>query len=182
MKYQELVEKKHTTEKIFSGHLLELYKDTVILPDGKQAPREYVKHVGAVCVVPITDDGRVIVERQYRYPVEEVTLEIPAGKLNSKQEDHEEAARRELREETGAIARELIYLGKFYPTCAYSDEIIYMYMAKGLDFTDASPDDDEFLTVESLPIDELVSMINNGEVPDGKTQAAVLRAYMMLKQ
>ena len=175
-----LTEKKISSDEIFNGKLLHVYNDTVLLPDGNNATREYIRHIGAVCIVPLTDDGQVVVERQFRYPMDEVTVEIPAGKLNSKSEDHESAARRELLEETGATAQKMIYLGEFYPACAYSDEIIYMYLAKGLSFGSDNPDEDEFLTVELMPLEELVSEIMKGNIPDGKTQAAVLRVYSML--
>jgi ADP-ribose pyrophosphatase len=104
----------------------------------------------------------------------EVTLEIPAGKLDSKSEDPLEAAKRELREETGATADKMTYLGKYYPTPAYSDEVIHMYLAEGLKFGEQSLDDDEFLSTELVSISELADRIVSGEVPDGKTQAAIL--------
>ena len=121
-----LTETKLTSEKIYSGCILDFYRDTVRLPNGGTAPRELSRHVGAVCIVPLLDDGRVIVERQFRYPVNEVITEIPAGKRDSRDEAPEAAARRELREETGITARELIPLGPFYPAAAYSDEVIWM--------------------------------------------------------
>ena len=174
----ELTENFVSGENVFNGTLLHVYKDTVSLPNGNTSTREYIRHVGAVCVVPITDDGCVIVERQYRYPVGQVTLEIPAGKLNSKDEDPEAAIRRELREETGASAGKLYDLGYFYPAAAYSDEKITMFAAMDLTFGEDDPDDDEFLSVDRIPIEELVSMILDGKVPDLKTQAAVLRTYL----
>lgn len=169
-----LTEKKINSTNVFSGRLLNVYSDEIELPDGNKAGREYIMHVGAVCIVALTDDNKVIVERQYRYPMRQVTLEIPAGKLDSKEEDPLDAAKRELREETGAIADKITYLGKFYPTPAYSDEIIYMYLAEGLHFEAQSLDEDEFLTVQLVPINELADAIIAGNVPDGKTQAAVL--------
>lgn len=133
-----LTETKLTSEKIYSGCILDFYRDTVRLPNGGTAPRELSRHVGAVCIVPLLDDGRVIVERQFRYPVNEVITEIPAGKRDSRDEAPEAAARRELREETGITARELIPLGPFYPAAAYSDEVIWMYLARGLTFASSS--------------------------------------------
>ncbi len=181
MNYQDFTEKKLLSEPIFDGKLLHVYKDTVSLPNGGTSTREYIRHVGAVCVVPLTENGQVVVERQFRYPVGKTTLEIPAGKLNSKEEDPEDAIRRELREETGAEAGELIFLGEFYPAAAYSDEVIHMYLAKKLTFGESRPDEDEFLSVELIPLEELVREILAGNVPDAKTQAAVLRAYLMTK-
>lgn len=176
MSYENLKERQTASELIFDGKILHLYRDDIALPNGAPAEREVIRHVGAVCVIPITDDGCAVMERQYRYPVDEVILEIPAGKLDSKAEDHEAAARRELEEETGYQARELIPLGKFYPACAYSDETIWMYLAKGLTKGDRHPDSDEFLDVELIPLRELVQQVLTGQIPDAKTQIAVLKA------
>ena len=173
-------EKTVSSELIFDGKVLHVYRDEITLPDGKPAFREYNRHVGAVCVIPLTDEGEVICVRQYRYPVAEVLLEIPAGKLDYKGEDPESAARRELREETGAVCRELIYLGKYLGSPAILDECIHMYLAKGLTFGETDFDDDEFLETVRIPLDELVDMIMNGEIPDGKTQIAALRAKKTL--
>ena len=172
----KLTETKTASELIFDGRILHLYRDDIELPNGKPAERELIRHIGAVCVIPVTDDGCAVMERQFRYPVGEVLLEIPAGKLDSKDEDHVEAARRELREETGYEAAEMIPLGKFYPACAYSDEAIWMYLAKGLTKGERHPDEDEFLDVELIPLKDLVPMVLNGEVPDAKTQIAILKA------
>lgn len=167
------------SEKIYEGKILDFYRDTVRLPNGHTAPRELVRHNGAVAIVPLLDDGRVIVEKQFRYPHDEVIVEIPAGKLDGPNEIPEEAARRELREETGVEAKELIPLGPFYPTAAYSTETIWMYLAKGLTFGEQKLDDDEFLNVETVPLSDLVKDILAGKVPDGKTQAAILRVWAM---
>ena len=173
----ERLRERHTgSELIYDGRILHLYRDDILLPNGKPADRELIRHVGAVCVIPVTDDGCAVMERQYRYPVDEVVLEIPAGKLDSKQEDHEEAARRELKEETGYTAKELIPLGKFYPACAYSDETIWMYLAKGLELGERNPDEDEFLDVELIPLKDLVTEVLAGRIPDAKTQIAILKA------
>lgn len=175
-----LKELQLTSEQVYDGGLLKVFRDDIQMPHGVKAYREYIKHLGAVCVVPITDDGKVVIEHQWRYPMGKALLEIPAGKLDSVDEDHEEAARRELREETGAVATEMIYLGELYPTPAYSTEVIYMYLAKGLTFGERSLDEDECLTVETVPLKDLVKAILNGEIPDGKTQAAILRAAAYL--
>lgn len=180
MSRDNLTERPVRSELKFDGQVLHLYHDDVALPDGKPAQRELVRHVGAVCVIPVTDDELVVMERQYRYPVDEVILEIPAGKLEHKGEDHEAAARRELEEETGYTARELIPLGKFYPACAYSDETIWMYLARGLKQGHRHLDEDEFLDVELIPLKELVRQVLAGEIPDAKTQIAVLKAQAYL--
>ena len=175
----ELREVQTASKRIYHGHILDFFTDTVRLPNGHTAPRELTRHVGAVCVVPLTDDGKVIVERQFRYPLDETILEIPAGKRDSKSEPPEEAARRELREETGIEPKELVCLGTYYPAAAYSDEVIWMYLARGLTFGVQKLDDDEFLTLEAMPLSDLVQEIAKGNVPDGKTQAAVLRVWCM---
>ena len=164
---------------LFDGIILHLFRDKVTLPDGKDAVREVIRHVGAVAVVPLTEAGEVICVRQYRYAPGKVLLEIPAGKLNSKQEDHVEAALRELREETGARCEKLTYLGPLYPAVGYSDELIDMYVAEGLTFGETDPDEDEFIDVVRIPLDELVDMILRGEVPDAKTQAALLMVWAL---
>lgn len=175
----ELKEVQTASKLVYHGKILDFFTDTVRLPNGHTASRELSRHVGAVCVVPMTDDGRVIVEKQFRYPLNEVILEIPAGKRDSKQEAPEDAARRELREETGIEPKELICLGTYYPAAAYSDEVIWMYLARGLTFGEQKLDADEFLSVEAIPLSELVQEIAKGHVPDGKTQAAVLRVWCM---
>ena len=173
-------EKQKSSQLIFDGKVLHLYRDEIFLPNGREAFREFCRHIGAVCVVPVTDEGEIICVKQYRYAVGEVMLEIPAGKLDSKDEDPREAALRELREETGATCKSLTYLGKYLSSPAILDECIHMYMAEGLEFGDTDFDDDEFIETEKIPVDELVAMIMRGEIHDGKTQAAVLRAAIAI--
>ena len=180
-KSQKLQEEMLSSQDIFKGKILDVKMDTVRLPNGKTATRELIRHIGAVCIVTVTEDDEVIVEHQYRYPFDEVVVEIPAGKLDSKDEDPADAAERELMEETGVTAGDMTYMGKFYPTCGYSDEVIHMYLAKNLSFGDRNLDDDEFLDVRAVPIESLVEDIMAGKIPDGKTQAAVMRAYYMIK-
>lgn len=177
--WNNLHEEMTASEEIFRGHVVHLFRDTVRLPNGKSAPRETVRHVGAVCVVPMTDDGRVIVERQFRYPLNEIITEIPAGKLDSKAEDRLAAAKRELAEETGYTAEEWIDLGDYYPAAAYTDERITMYLAKGLRKGERNLDEDEFLDVMAVPLQELVGDIMAGRIADGKTQAAILKVWIL---
>lgn len=172
----DYTEKQLHSELIYDGRVLHLYKDDILLPDGKVGFREYCKHIGAVCIVPVTDDGCVICVKQYRYAHRKLVLEIPAGKLDAPDEDPASAALRELREETGATCTDLTYLGPLYTTPALIDEVIHMYMAEGLSFGQTDPDEDEFIEVEKIPLEELVDRICAGQVPDAKTQAAVLRA------
>ncbi len=179
-KHSKLEEKKCASKLIFDGRILHVYDDTVLLPNGQTASRELIRHVGAVCVIPVFENGDVLMERQYRYPVGQTVLEIPAGKLNSRDEDHLEAAKRELKEETGCTAKTWESLGVFYPACAYSDEAIEMFLARELSFSAPEPDEDEFLTVERLPLRELSERVMRGEIPDAKTQLAVLKAERYL--
>ena len=181
MDINHLIEKTVSSEFLYDGKVVHLYKDVVSLPDGSESIREYIKHVGAVCVVPVTEVGEVVCVRQYRYSISQVLLEIPAGKLDSKDEDPVEATLRELREETGASCRELISLGEYYGSPAIMGERIFMYLATGLEFGDMDLDDDEFLEVVKIPAKELEEMIYKGEVTDGKTQAAVLKALHLLR-
>lgn len=172
-----LEEKQIEREEIFEGNVLHVVRDTVELPNGKAAEREVCLHIGAVAVIPITDDGKVIVENQYRYARGRVFLEIPAGKLDSADEIPLEAAKRELREETGAVAEKFTYLGKITPSPAVLSEVIHLYLAEGLKFGERDLDEDEFLDVTEIPLEELHRMVLAGKIEDAKTQIAVLKAF-----
>lgn len=174
-----LTEKTTDTQTIFEGKIITVKRDTVELPNGSQAYREVVHHSGGVCVLPLTDEGEILMVRQFRYPFSTVLLEIPAGK-REQGEDPMTCGIRELKEECGATAKEIISLGKLYPTVAYDTEVIYMYLAKGLSFGEQSLDDDEFLDVVRVPLKEAVRMVLNDEIPDSKTQLAILKANMLL--
>lgn len=180
MEEKELLEARLDGETVFDGKILHVELDTVRLPNGKSASRELIRHVGAVCILPLTEENEVIVERQYRYPVGEVLTEIPAGKLDSKQEDRLSAAKRELREETGVTADEMIDLGDFFPAAAYSDERITLYLARGLHFGARELDEDEFLNVRRVPLETLLAEVMAGKIPDVKTQMAILKAARYL--
>ena len=182
MEFQDLKEVQTGSQEIYDGVIVHLYKDTVQLPNGNPATREVIRHIGAVAVVPVTDDGNVIVERQFRYPLHEVITEIPAGKLDSAAEDRLSAAKRELREETGYTADNWQELGDFHPTPAYCDENITLYLATGLHLGQRELDEDEFLNVVAVPLEELVADIMAGRITDGKTQTAILKAYYLLKK
>lgn len=175
-----LVEKKLSSEMIYDGKVLHVYKDQVTLPNGHTALREVMRHVGAVCMVALTEDNRVVVERQFRYPVDSVITEIPAGKLDSFTEDRLSAAKRELEEETGYRAANWQELGDFHPTPAYCDEKITLYLATGLQEGVRHLDEDEFLNMEAVPLSELVADVMAGRITDGKTQTAILKtAYLV---
>lgn len=171
-----------SSETIYDGNVLHVREDMVELPNKNLTSRELIRHIGAVCVIPVTDDGKVIVERQFRYPVNRVILEIPAGKLDSADEDRLEAAKRELREETGMTAEKWTDIGEYLPAPAYSDERITMYLATGLHSGEQDLDDDEFLEVFRVPLKELVDDVMAGKISDGKTQIAVLKAWEIMKE
>lgn len=177
-----LIESPLASKLIYDGKIVHLYQDKVTLPDGTPAIREVIRHVGAVCVVPLTNEGEVVCVRQFRYPHAKVLLEIPAGKLDSKEEDRPSAALRELREETGALCQTLTPLGQLLTTPAFVDEVIDMYLAEGLTFGDRDLDEDEFLDVVRIPLEKLVDMILQGDVTDAKTQAAVLKVWALKKK
>ncbi|MBQ1264490.1 MAG: NUDIX hydrolase [Oscillospiraceae bacterium] len=180
--FEQLKETQLSSREIFNGRIMHVFEDTVRLPNGEAASREYMRHVGAVCVIPVFENGDVIMEQQYRYPVGEVITEIPAGKLESKAEDHLLAAQRELREETGCTAKQWTSLGVFYPACAYSDEAIEMFLARDLSMGEQALDEDEFLHVTRIPLTQLLSKVMAGEIPDAKTQIAVLKAAHILRE
>ena len=177
---ESLGEKKKTSECVFDGVILHVERDRVELPNGNEAVREVIRHIGAVCIVPVTEDGLVVMERQFRYPLNEVITEIPAGKLDYKDEDRLAAAKRELREETGYTAEEWTDMGIYYPAAAYSDERITMYLATKLRKGKRNLDEDEFLDVDLVPIEKLVDLIMSGKITDGKTQVAILKAAKIL--
>ena len=178
--FENLTEVKTHSQEIFDGVVVHLFKDTVKLPNGKPATREVIRHVGAVGVIPMTDDGKVIIERQFRYPLNRIVTEIPAGKLDSFTEDRLSAAKRELEEETGYTAKEWLDLGDYYPAAAYCDERITLYLARGLELGQRHLDEDEFLNFEAVPLSDLVEAVMGGRITDGKTQVAVLKAARML--
>ncbi len=171
----KLTEERIQNREVYKGCVFRVTEDTVKLPDGTLARRDVVRHNGAVCVLPVTDDGCILAVKQYRHGCDRVTLEIPAGKLDTPDEDPLEAAKRELSEETGAVAARMTYLGEYYGSPAILSEKIHMYVAEGLTFGKTHPDSDEFLSVESVPLSHFVKKILGGEICDGKTQVAVLR-------
>ena len=175
-----LEEKQLSFDYKFKGRIINLRVDEALLPNGATATREVVEHNGGICVVPITENGEVLMVEQYRYPYGEVILEIPAGKRDGNEEPLE-GGKRELREETGAVAENYTFLGELYPTPGYCGEVIYMYLATGLSYGETDPDEDEFLNVKKIPLEKAVDMIMKGEIKDAKTQTAILKVERMLK-
>ncbi len=170
-----LEEKQLKAEYLYKGKIINLRRDEALLPNGATALREVVEHPGGVCVAALTDNNEILMVKQFRYPYSEVILEIPAGKRDHKDEDPLECGIRELKEETGATAQNIFFLGELYPSPGYVGEIIWMYGATDLSFGDTCPDEDEFLSLEKIPLDEVVDKIMSGEIKDAKTQAAVLK-------
>lgn len=163
------------SEKVFDGKIIKVSVDTVRLPNGKEATRELVKHPGAVAVVPILNGERVVLVRQYRYPVNGVTLEIPAGKLDVG-EHPDNCVIRELKEETGYVANKIKKVTSIYTAPGFSNEIIHLYIANDLHFDKMCPDEDEFINVEIYSRNEIRSMIRKGEIVDAKTLTGLLMA------
>lgn len=180
-KIMHLEEKTISIEKIYDGKIIEVTREKVLLENEAEAYREVVHHTGGVCILPINNKGEVLFVRQFRYPFKEILLEIPAGK-REKGEDPETCGIRELKEEVGAVSDNITYLGKLYPTVAYDTEVIYMYMAQDLSFGNQDLDDDEFLDVVKIPLDKAYQMVMNDEIPDAKTQIAVLKAWSILRK
>ena len=162
------------SETVFTGRIIRVTKDTVRLENGSTSTREVVHHNGGACVAALTETGEIYLVRQFRYPYGKELVELPAGKLEQG-EDPRVAALRELEEEVGVQADEMISLGEFYPSCGYCNEIIYLYAAKGLHETRQHLDEDEFVTVQTAPLQSVVQQALSGELQDGKTIAAVLR-------
>lgn len=163
-----LIEAMVASEELLHGKFLRAYRDTVRLPDGSHATREYVKHPGAVVVIPLLDDGRVVLERQYRYPIGQVMIEFPAGKLDAG-EDPLVCGQRELLEETGYTAREWARAGAMHLAIAYSDEVIHIYFARGLTLGQRRLDEGEFLDVFTATPAELFDWSRTGGLTDAKT-------------
>ncbi len=176
-----LTEVQKQREEIFKGKVLHMVKDTVILPNGEISEREICLHGGAVAIIPLTDNLEVIMEHQYRYAHGRVFFEIPAGKLDFEGEDHLEAAVRELREETGAVAKNIAYLGGIDTSPALLSEKIDLYLARDLVFGERELDKDEFIDVETVPLATLKDMVMRGEIRDAKTQIAILKVLEILR-
>ena len=174
----DLFEKQLSSEYFFKGKIINMRRDRALLPDGNEAFREVVEHPGGVCVAALCEDGSVLFVRQFRYPYSEDVLEIPAGKRD-RGEEPIVCGKRELLEETGAVAENFFSLGTLYPTPGYTDEVIYMYGATGLSFGEARPDEDEFLTLEKIPLEKAVEMVMNGDLHDAKTQTCIIKLWYL---
>ena len=182
MNTEYLKETCAASRNVFDGKVLHVFVDDIRLPNGKMGYREYIKHGGAVAVLPLTDAGEVICVKQYRYAIGRVTTEIPAGKLDSANEEHREAALRELREETGALCDRLTFLGTYIGSPAILSEKIDIYLAEGLTFGKTDFDEDEFIEIERVPLSALVEEAMEGKIMDGKTLFAIFKVNELLRR
>lgn len=169
-------EKQIKSELKYKGAIIDVYHDQVELPNGKYAGRDVVRHCEAVVVLPLLPDGRIVFVEQYRYPLAEIMLELPAGKMDIVGEDAADCARRELQEETGYEADKLEYLGRMATTPGFCDEIIHVFKATELSFNAACPDEDEFVSVKKLSLEQLRTAVNSGLLYDSKTITALFYA------
>lgn len=171
---EDLIETKLSSTTVYDGKLLHVKCDLVRLPNGREASREWIQHPGAAAVLPMLSDGRVVLVRQYRYPVQSVTLEIPAGKMDIPGEDPLACAMRELKEETGYTAEKFTKLTTIATTVGFSNECIHIYAAQGLVSGTQCPDEDEFIHVQRIPLSEAVQMVRDGKIIDAKSITAIL--------
>jgi len=171
---KDLTEHFVSGDTVFDGRLLKVRRDVVRLPDGGQATREYIRHPGAVAIVPLFGDGRVLLERQFRYPHRREFIEVPAGKLDPG-EPPLDTAKRELLEETGYAAREWIRLGTMHTSIAYTDEAIALFLCKGMDkVAEPKLDSGEFVDTLIVAFDEAIAMVRDGRITDSKSVCSLL--------
>ena len=175
----DLTEKKLDSSLVFEGGFLKVWRDRIELPDGSETWREFIRHPGAVAILALTDDNRLVLERQYRYPAGREFLEIPAGKLDAG-ETVEACGRRELLEETGYTASEWVFLGTAHPCIGYSNGVIHYYLARGLSAGARQLDVGEFLEVVTLPLQEAMALAFGGGICDSKSLVGLfwLQAYL----
>ena len=178
----ELTERMESSQTIFEGAIVKLTVDQVRLPDGNPAQREVVYHPGGVAVLALDEEDRVYLVRQYRYPIRQLLLELPAGKLDHGQEEPIQGARRELAEETGLEAGEWTDLGHILASPGFCTEDLHMYLARDLTRKEQHLDEDEFLDVVIMPFEELVAQVMDGTITDAKTVAAVLKVKALLNR
>ena len=179
---ENIMERTLESKRVFDGIIIHIDHLVNELPNGKRAPREVARHIGAAAVVPVDEAGNVWLVRQFRAAIDRVLLEIPAGKLDYAGEDRLSAARRELSEETGLTASEWTHLTDIFTTPGFCDEKIGLYLARGLSEGAVHPDEDEFLNVVRIPLPEVVAMIHRGEITDCKTVCAVLMANNLINR
>ena len=177
----KLEEKTVSSQVLYSGRIIRLELDDIELPNGEPAKREVARHPAGVCVAALTEDNELLFVKQYRYPFHEVVLELPAGKVDDPKTTPLENGKRELLEETGAVGYNYVPLGAQYVSPGFTDEVLYMYMCRVDHFEEQRLDEDEFLNVERIPLDRAVEMVMNNLIVDGKTQTAILKTAMLLR-
>ncbi len=175
----DLTETELASREVYGGKLLHVREDQVRLPDGHESRREYVVHPGAVLVIGLLDNGKLLLERQFRYPLRRVFLELPAGEIDPG-EPHLDTARRELREETGYKARNWRYIATIHPCIGYSDEHIEIFLAQGLTYVGHERDHGEFLEVVEMTLADALASVRDGDITDGKTIAGLFWAEKIL--
>ncbi len=176
----DLIEVKVDSEHVFSGSLLQVYRDSVRLPDDTETKREWIDHPGASAVVALFEDGTTLMVEQYRYAVQDVMLEVPAGKRDPG-ESFLESASRELDEETGWRAGAMTHLGEAYPVIGYSNEAIHFFLATDLQPGTAAREDDEFLRIHRISFEDVVTMVQEGAIKDMKTLVAIQKTLLYLE-
>ena len=180
---QHLIERKRSSEQLFDGKLLKVYRDQVLLPDGQEGVREWIDHPGASAVAPLFPDASTLLVRQFRYPAGRAFLEVPAGKLDKPGENPAEAAARELEEETGWRATSFTRLGALFPCLGYSNEIIHLYLAEDLvRVGEQRLEQGEFMDVVPMPFEQALQQVFDGGVVDMKSALTLLYAHRHLAQ
>jgi ADP-ribose pyrophosphatase len=177
---QDMSETRLTSTTVFQGKLLHVMSDTVRLPNGREATREYIRHPGASMIIAMVDDHTIVLERQYRYPLGRHFIELPAGKIDAGEEPMD-TARRELREECGYMAREWRHLTTLHPCIAYANERIELYLARDLTAVERQLDDGEFLEVLHVPVTEALAWVRDGRITEAKAVTGLLWAEKILR-
>lgn len=172
-----LIEKENFSKQVYDGKLLKVFYDEVTLPDQTFSSREWIKHPGACAVVPVFEDGTIMLLKQFRYPPRKIFIEVPAGKIDPG-EDPVRTAERELLEESGVECKHIVQTGSFFPAIGYADEIIHTYAAWGLTIKDQNVDVDEFLQPFRISYQKAIEMIGAGEITDAKTITALFQTKM----
>ena len=167
-----LKEKKLSSTSIYKGKIIDVYRDTVLLPNGKTSTRELIRHCKASCILAFLHIGNILMEKQFRYPYDEILYELPAGKVDQNEEPLD-AAKREVEEETGYRANQIELIGMMYPSCAYTDEIIYLYVAKDLIKTQQHLDENESVEVLEMNLKEVFQLIETNQLKDAKSLCAL---------
>jgi ADP-ribose pyrophosphatase len=172
-----MIEKFLNEKNVFQGRIFSVHVDKVLLPNGKESTREIAEHKSAVCVTPLTSNGNLLFVKQFRYPIKQFLIELPAGMLEDYDVSPLECAKRELLEETGAVGENFISLGEIYTSPGFCTEIIYLYGCKIKSFLKPDPDEEEFLETVKIPFKKAMQMVIDNKIKDAKTQIAILKLF-----